>query len=201
MSRNVEIKAKLLDPQIIISRVEEIADGDPELIEQDDTFFNCPDGRLKLRELSANQGELILYHRPDVSGPKTSMYVISRTSEPGTMLEILTAVLGVTGRVRKHRHLYLCGSTRIHIDYVEDLGNFVELEVVLDDSDSVEAGQLIVEDLMNRLGIQRSDLVEGAYIDMILDGYGKLLHYLLWSPHFSRSVSSVYNNPPFRLPL
>lgn len=167
MSRNVEIKAKLLDPQIIISRVEEIADGDPELIEQDDTFFNCPDGRLKLRELSANQGELILYHRPDVSGPKTSMYVISRTSEPGTMREILTAVLGVTGRVRKHRRLYQCGSTRIHIDDVEGLGNFVELEVVLDDSDSVEAGQRIAEEMMKQLDVKERDLLTGAYVDMI----------------------------------
>jgi len=167
MARNVEIKAKLHDPHIIISRVEQIADSGPVMIDQDDTFFHCSDGRLKLRELSANQGELILYHRPDVSGPKTSTYIISQTSEPGKMREILSAVLGVAGRVRKRRHLYLCGSTRIHIDDVEGLGDFVELEVVLDNSDSVESGQQIAEELMTRLGIQSGDLVEVAYIDMI----------------------------------
>ena len=167
MARNVEIKAKLLDPHIIISRVEQIADSGPVMIDQDDTFFHCSDGRLKLRELSANQGELILYHRPDVSGPKTSTYIISQTSEPGKMRKILSTVLGVAGRVRKRRHLYLCGSTRIHIDDVEGLGHFVELEVVLDDSDSVESGQQIAVELMTRLGIQSGDLVEKAYIDMI----------------------------------
>jgi len=137
------------------------------VIDQDDTFFHCPDGRLKLRELSAKQGELILYYRHDISGPKTSTYVISHTSEPGKIREILSAVLGVEGRVRKRRYLYLCGSTRIHIDDVEDLGNFVELEVVLDNSDSVESGQKTAVELMIRLGIQSGDLVEGAYIDLI----------------------------------
>jgi predicted adenylyl cyclase CyaB len=167
MARNIEIKANIRDLDSLVSEVTLIADSGPVVIDQDDTFFHCPDGRLKLRELSANQGELILYHRPDVSGPKTSTYVISQTSEPGKMREILSAALGVAGRVRKRRHLYLCGSTRIHIDDVEGLGNFVELEVVLENSDSVESGHQIAEELMTRLGIQSGDLVEGAYIDMI----------------------------------
>ena len=167
MARNIEIKANIRDLDSLVSVVTQIADSGPVVIDQDDTFFHCPDGRLKLRELSAKQGELILYHRPDVSGPKTSTYVISQTSEPGTMRQILSAVLGVAGRIRKRRNLFLCGSTRIHIDNVEGLGNFVELEVVLENSDSVESGQQLAEELMTRLGIQSGDLVEGAYIDMI----------------------------------
>jgi len=167
MARNIEIKARISDRPAMFVLVENIADSGPVVIDQYDTFFHCPDGRLKLRELSDNLGELILYHRPDVSGPKTSTYVISQTSEPGKMREILSAVLGVAGRVRKRRHLYMCGSTRIHIDDVEGLGNFVELEVVLENSDTVESGQQTAEELMTRLGIQSGDLVEGAYIDMI----------------------------------
>lgn len=169
MARNIEIKANIRDLDSLVSEVTRIVDSEPVKIDQDDTFFHCPDGRLKLRELTANKGELILYHRPNVSGPKISTYVISQTSEPGKMREILSAVLGVAGRVRKRRLLYLCGSTRIHIDDVESLGNFVELEVVLENSDTVESGQLIAEELMTRLGIQSSDLVEGAYVDMILE--------------------------------
>jgi adenylate cyclase class IV len=84
----------------MIASVESIADSGPEQIEQDDTFFNCPDGRLKLRELTPDHGQLILYHRPDVSGPKTSNYVIAETAEPSKMRQILARVLGETGRVK-----------------------------------------------------------------------------------------------------
>lgn len=167
MARNIEIKARIRDVEKQIALVIGVADSGPVVIDQDDTFFHCPDGRLKLRELSANQGELILYHRPDASGPKTSTYVISQSSEPGKMREILSAVLGVTGRVRKRRLLYLCGATRIHIDDVEGLGSFIELEVVLQDADTIEEGQQIAEDLMNQLDINKGDLLEGAYVDMM----------------------------------
>lgn len=87
------------------------------------------------------------------------------------MREILSAVLGAAGRVRKRRHLYLCGSTRIHIDDVEGLVYFVELEVILGNSDTVESGQQIAQELMTRLGIHMNDLIADAYVDMIPVSY------------------------------
>ena len=167
MSRNIEIKAKIRDLDSLVTLVEKIADSGPVVIEQDDTFFHCPDGRLKLRVLSDNCGELIYYHRPDIGGPKTSTYIISETSEPGNLRKIMASVLGVTGRVRKKRLLYMCGATRIHLDEVEELGDFVELEVVLSDTDTLDDGQRIAEELMVRLDIKKDDLLEGAYVDMI----------------------------------
>lgn len=167
MSRNIEIKAKIRDLDSLVTLVEKIADSGPVVIEQEDTFFHCPDGRLKLRVLSDNCGELIYYHRPDISGPKTSTYIISETSEPGNLRKIMASVLGVTGRVRKKRLLYMCGATRIHLDEVEELGDFVELEVVLGDTDTFDDGQRIAEGLMVRLDIKKDDLLEGAYVDMI----------------------------------
>ena len=76
MARNIEFKAKVRDMSSLLSQVALIAGREPVVINQEDTFFNCPNGRLKLREISDNHGELILYHRPDISGPKTSTYVI-----------------------------------------------------------------------------------------------------------------------------
>lgn len=171
MERNIEIKARVINREDLIVKIEKIAASGPVVIDQDDTFFHCSDGRLKLRELSGEHGELIYYHRPNVSGPKTSTYIISATSEPGKMRDILSSVLGVTGRVRKKRLLYMCGVTRIHVDEVEGLGDFVELEVVLDDTDTVETGQRIAEELMIRLDIKNDDLLEGAYVDMVPVGY------------------------------
>jgi len=167
MARNVEIKARIRDGSAMIALVENIADSGPEQLDQDDTFFNCPDGRLKLRELTPCRGQLILYHRPDVSGPKTSTYVIAETAEPSKMRQILATVLGEAGRVKKSRMLYMAGKTRIHIDNIEGLGSFLELEVVLDDSDSVEYGQNIAEKLLCRLGVQPADLIKDAYVDML----------------------------------
>jgi predicted adenylyl cyclase CyaB len=167
LARNIEIKARVRNRKDLIDKIETIADSSPVVIDQDDTFFHCSDGRLKLRELSGNHGELIYYHRPNISGPKTSTYIISEISESGKMRDILSSVLGVKGRIRKKRILYMCGSTRIHIDNVEIPGNFVELEVVLDDAETVETGQRIAEELMIRLDINKSDLLEGAYVDML----------------------------------
>jgi predicted adenylyl cyclase CyaB len=166
MARNIEIKAIVRNRDNLVALVEQIAESGAIEISQDDTFFRCSNGRLKLRQLSPNQGELIYYERPDTSGPKESSYLISKTAEPEQLRKTLESALGVTGRVKKKRLLYLCGATRIHLDEVEELGDFVELEVVLCDTDTVETGLRIAEDLMVQLDIKKDDLLEGAYVDM-----------------------------------
>ncbi len=165
--RNVEIKAGVADGDRIRAVAEEIADSGPELIEQDDTFFNCVKGRLKLRKLDESHGELIHYSRPDACDPTACDYAIFRTSEPEMLCEMLGEALGVRGEVRKRRTLYMCGQTRIHLDEVEGLGEFVELEVVLTDEQSIADGTAIAASLMEKLGISEEDLLDVAYVDMI----------------------------------
>jgi predicted adenylyl cyclase CyaB len=69
--------------------------------------------------------------------------------------------------VRKKRHLYLVGQTRVHLDEVEGLGEFMELEVVLRPGQSDSEGQSITQDLMILLGVRQEDLLEGAYMDLL----------------------------------
>ena len=166
MATNIEIKAKVKDFDQLKKRVEQISDTPVKVIPQIDTFFHTPKGRLKLRELS-DHGQLIYYERLDVSGPKQSNYFISRTAEPQSLTEVLTFALGVRGVVRKQRLLYLVGKTRIHLDQVEGLGDFLEFEVVLDDDDTPEEGEHIAAELMQTLGIEEADLIEGAYMDLL----------------------------------
>jgi len=167
MGRNVEIKARLSDPAEVESRVVELADGPPVDLEQEDTFFSVPNGRLKLRRFPDGSGELIHYDRPDAREPKLSDYVIHRTREAGALLESLTRALGVRGVVRKRRRLYRVGRTRVHLDTVGGLGSFLELEVVLDDLRSIEDGEQTARELLSRLGVPADHLVEGAYVDLL----------------------------------
>lgn len=166
-NRNIEIKARVADLAAVEARAAAIADSGPVDIAQDDTFFACPRGRLKLRELAPGQGQLIHYHRPDQGGPKLSDYVIAPTSDPAALREALTRAYGAAGRVRKHRRLYLAGRTRIHLDRVEGLGDFMELEVVLRDGQSDDDGCAIAERLMQRLGLELAPRIAGAYVDLL----------------------------------
>jgi predicted adenylyl cyclase CyaB len=167
MSRNIEIKARVADLAALGRRAQALADQGPIEIAQDDTFFRCPQGRLKLRAFSRDEGELIFYRRADQEGPKESFYLRTPTAAPDSLREALSLAYGVVGRVRKRRTLFLVGRTRIHLDRVEDLGEFLELEVVLNDDESAAVGVHEAEELMARLGIERSQLIDRAYVDLL----------------------------------
>jgi predicted adenylyl cyclase CyaB len=167
MPRNVEIKAKVEDRAALIARIQRIATAGPTEISQDDTFFRCANGRLKLREFGDGTGVLVHYQRSDEAGPKASSYVLSPTAEPDTLRQALSLACGVLGRVRKQRTLYFAGRTRVHVDRVDGLGDFLELEVVLADGEPVEAGMDQARRLMHLLGIGESMLVKGAYMDLM----------------------------------
>lgn len=166
MPSNIEIKARIPGVEALVKRAASLADEGPIAIAQDDTFFPCENGRLKLRTFSPDHGELIFYRRADATGPKESFYLRSTTTEPDVMRDALTQAYGHAGRVVKHRTLFLVGRTRIHLDEVEGLGSFLELEVVLRDGESPEDGVREAHSLMAQLGVEATDLVEGAYVDL-----------------------------------
>jgi predicted adenylyl cyclase CyaB len=167
MPRNTEIKARIPAVEAILPVVAALATQGPVDIQQDDSFFHCARGRLKLRVFDDGSGELIAYDRPDAAGPKTSTYVRTPAADPASLREALTASCGLLGRVKKHRVLYLIGRTRVHLDQVEGLGSYLELEVVLTDDESPDVGLAEAEVLMQRLGIGTDDLVVGAYLDLL----------------------------------
>lgn len=167
MPRNIEIKARIESVEALEARARSLATAGPVTVEQDDTFFHCNAGRLKLRAFSATEGELIFYRRADAQGPKASFYVRTPTSNPETLRECLSLAWGRAGRVVKHRTLYLIGRTRVHLDRVEGLGDFLELEVVLEDDEAPAAGVQEAHAVMARLGITPAQLVASAYVDLL----------------------------------
>ena len=167
MPANIEIKARARDFADIKSRAEKLSDTSVEVILQEDTFFNVPQGRLKLRILAPDRSQLIFYTRPDQEGPKRSDYHISYSSDPENLKHVLELAYGIRGVVKKTRYLYLVGQTRVHLDDVKGLGQFMELEVVMREGQGDAEGQAIAEDLMTSLGVERSDLIDGAYMDLL----------------------------------
>ena len=172
MPRNVEIKARAGDIESLRSKVERMADRGPDVIPQLDTFFHCDNGRLKLRRFSDTDGELIFYQRPDGRQPSESRYFRSPTTDPDGLAELLAKSLGARGVVKKTRTLYWSGQTRIHIDEVEGLGSFMELEVVLEAHQSTTEGARIANHVMETLEIEETALVDVAYIDLLEEATG-----------------------------
>ncbi len=172
MARNIEIKARLVDLREALRSISRIAGVAAELW-QEDTFFRCDidDGRLKFRHETGDNdaSELIFYARKGSPDPKASVYSRCPVSSPDQLKDVLGAALGIVGRVVKHRYVFMIGNARVHVDEVAGLaGGFLEIEVVLSDTDSVESGYATMSSLMTQLGIDSSQLVADAYVDLLV---------------------------------
>ena len=167
MARNVEIKARIADLATIRANAAGLASGPMEIIDQTDTFFVVPQRRLKVRAFSDGSGELISYERANEQGPKESVYTRVACEDARALLEALSSVMSVRATVAKRREVFLIGRTRVHLDRVEDLGCFVELEVVFTPGEPVDEGHREVHNLRRALGVPKRALVAGAYIDLL----------------------------------
>jgi len=171
--RNVEIKARISSIGEIREKLAGMGVADPtSRLAQVDTYFDVPDGRLKLREFvddTSASSELIYYRRADETGAKLSEYYIAEVPDPEATKHLLSAALGVKAIVEKKRHLYMLGRTRIHLDKVKGLGSFLELEVILADSETLADGEAEAASLIDNLGIHAADFVSGSYCDLMMD--------------------------------
>jgi predicted adenylyl cyclase CyaB len=167
MPRNIELKARAADPRRQQEIASALSDVAPEVLCQEDVFFAVSRGRLKLRILDAGIGELIYYEREDRPDPKPSDYLVAPVGDPLALRRLLERALGLRGVVRKIRTLYRSGRTRIHLDEVEGLGSFLELEVVVRSEEGPEDCLREARSLASSLGIRGEDLLDRAYIDLI----------------------------------
>ena len=166
MPVNVEIKARARAWASQVKAGLALADR-IERLAQADTFFNCANGRLKLRQQRGKDNYLVFYRRAQAKGPKASAYTLVAVADAAETKRDLSRLLGVTKRVFKQRLVCHAGRTRIHFDEVRGLGRFIELEVVLKPGEPAAAGRREAAALMRALGIKRADLLAGAYADLL----------------------------------
>lgn len=171
MPRNIELKARIDSVEALLPRACAVAGGQAEALAQDDTFFAVPHGRLKLRQLADGGAELIHYHRADSAEAKASDYVRVPVPDPAALREALARGCGLLGRVQKQRLLLVARSggfaTRIHLDRVQGLGDFMELEVMLQDGQGDAEGRAVAESLMAALGLAAAPRLAGSYLDLL----------------------------------
>ncbi|BAL93524.1 class IV adenylate cyclase [Rubrivivax gelatinosus] len=167
MARNVEIKVRVDSLDALRERAAALAGAALELIEQDDVFYAVAKGRLKLRRFADGSAELIHYERPDGDGARLSDYERVAVGEAAEALHrVLARGLGLRSHVRKQRWLARVGRSRLHLDRVEGLGDFVEIEVVLADGESEADGREVAEGLLEALGLSAAERVPTAYADL-----------------------------------
>jgi adenylate cyclase class IV len=133
-------------------------------LNQTDTYFHVPAGRLKLREINGTRAELIQYERPDQPGDRWSSYLVVPVVEAEKMKAALGQALGIRCIVRKKRDLYLYGTARIHVDEVEGLGSFLEFEVV---ETPVADAEALMKELRGAFRVCDEDVIAGSYGEML----------------------------------
>jgi len=165
---NLEIKARCCDPAAARAAAERVATSYVGVDHQVDTYFWTRSGRLKLRESSLAGGQLVPYLRPDEVGPKRSDYRLIPLRDAHGVKRLLTEILGVHRVVRKQREIFLYENVRIHLDRVEGLGTFLELEARYDGSPEGETQQRCkVAFLMQELGVAEADLLARSYAGLL----------------------------------
>ena len=187
MKRNIEIKALNPNRKNTYKICKELCgpEYEPKVIRQQDTFFNCSaEGRLKIRNIYSSDpstaplygvvepecSQLIYYERPSETGPKMSSYSIVQLDtdrDLKKMYDILSCTNGISSCVNKERTLFIIDQTRIHLDSVQGLGEYLELEVVLEEGQDEKYGERVARSLMEILQIKNEYLIEGAYADML----------------------------------
>lgn len=173
---NVELKARDPDPAATAARCLALGAQDRGLLVQRDTYFAGRHGRLKLREQGEAGDELIAYRRPDAGEPTESTYVRAAVADAEALSEALDSALGTVVLVAKRRRLFIWENVRIHLDDVDGLGTFLELEAVvaLDGSDRAGARAKVAH-LRHELAIEDGSLLAAGYSDLLLDGPQVLL--------------------------
>jgi predicted adenylyl cyclase CyaB len=168
--RNLELKVRVPDLARVRSACARVATR-AAVIEQVDTYFHAAHGRLKLRESVSGSEEcaatLLAYDRPDRSGVRASDYHLVAVPDPAGVKSALSAALGVRGVVRKRREVHMYHNVRIHLDDVEGLGTFVELEAVVSPEADEELSLTRLDALCGLLGLSRGDGVAGSYADLL----------------------------------
>ena len=163
--KNLELKVRLPNPTEVQTIIKQYF---IEILDQTDTYFRVTNGRLKLREEVGKEAFMIQYQRPDTATEKVSEYHLYQIPDVIQFWQIFGPTLQVEVVVKKIRHLYLYENARIHIDTVYDLGSFLEIEVVINNTKQEETASTIMDYLVNLMKITDCEKIKCGYRELLI---------------------------------
>lgn len=169
MKKNFEVKVKLKDLNKTRNLVHSLCKGKKTVKQkqtQEDIYYKVSKGRLKLRIINGQTGNLIHYFRSNDTGKRVSSYTISETNTPKELNKILTSLYGVLIKVKKTREVTIIDNVRVHIDKVIGLGNYLEIEIIFN---SITIAKKLMSDLIKRLEIEENKFIKVSYSDLLLN--------------------------------
>ncbi|NQV17888.1 MAG: GNAT family N-acetyltransferase [Armatimonadetes bacterium] len=166
---NIEIKARCSNKEQIRKILKNKSADFKGIDRQIDTYYKVKKGRLKLREGNI-ENCLIYYDREDISGPKKSDVILFPVQKNSSLKQIFLNSFEILVRVKKTREIYFIDNIKFHLDGVENLGNFVEIEAI-DKNGKIGAKTLLkqCQEYLNLFKIKEQDLIENSYNDMLLE--------------------------------
>jgi predicted adenylyl cyclase CyaB len=164
-----EAKARVEDHEAIRARLLREGAARERVVRQHDTFFAVARGRLKLRQEDGG-ALLVYYERPDVAGAKVSRVHLAPIDDARALATLLTAALGRVVVVHKRREIWRWEAVQVHLDAIDGLGRFIELEETVDREEALPAAIAHVLDLLARLAVPATALVATAYADLLARG-------------------------------
>ncbi|EDV24818.1 hypothetical protein TrispH2_004310 [Trichoplax sp. H2] len=167
--RSINIKARIRNYELVKETITGLVEDEGFSYIQEDTFFTCPNGRLKLREYNTGESLLMFDVEADKELFTNSKYCYSEVKDLTATKNILKLAYGIKGVVRTERLIAEFGQTKIYLDRVADLGDFIEISVDLTHDQTLEDGQEVARDLMEQLDIGQTELVHSSYIDMLTE--------------------------------
>lgn len=165
---NIEIKARFDQPDRIRKILDEHNANFKGTDHQIDTYFDVPEGRLKLRK-GTIENNLIFYKRDNQAGPKSSSINLVPAEHPQKLHALLDNALGTKVVVDKKREIYFINNVKFHIDTVKELGNFVEIEAI--DKDGTIGEEKLrkqCQKYLDLFDIADDQLIAHSYSDMLI---------------------------------
>lgn len=167
MAQNIETKAKINSISAYEQKILDLGGKYIEILTQEDTYFNIgTDKRLKLRNINDEKFVLISYERPNTNAVKKSEWRSVKFDEKEKILDLLTFTFGIKIIVKKKRKVYTFQNTEIHLDKIENLGEYIELETKVINQDDSEDEH---KDLIKDIGIDENDFINLSYSDLLLN--------------------------------
>jgi adenylate cyclase class IV len=177
---NIEFKARLRNPAAVHQVLARHGISLAATLDQTDTYFQIPNGRLKLREIDGETAQLIFYQRPDEAGVKRSDYYVAPVVSPIALRQVLEAAQGIRVVVKKRRELYflprrimrhsdsaVADTIRLHLDTVESLGQFMEIEVMVREGESPQLAHAEAKIWANEFRLAPEDFMSDSYADLL----------------------------------